>query len=429
MRLRSVAGTTTRCAVTALCTTVIPVPSAVAQARCSQPAAEAIVHIELPGHPFTPIPTRDGCWIFVSLDNRKGEPPSGVAVLRRTAGKTMLERVVRTQRGPEGMVLTHDEKILIGAVDDRLVFLDVPRLISGARGSSAVLGYLRLPEYHGHLNEMKVDAPGAVNVNVTRDDRFLFETEEWAGRITVIDLAKARASGFSASAIVGTVSTGALPIALTFSPDERYLYSTSEAAATDWGWPAECKPEGQDPATARVQFPQGAVVVVDVSRAKTDPMNAVVAKVPAGCSPVRLVISPGGDVVYVTARNSNALMAFDTRKLVTDSSHALLGAVPVGVSPVGVEVADDGRKVVVANSNRFARGNVPGTLSVIDASMVSQGAAAVLGTLPAGGFPREIRVTDAGQTVLVTNFATKTLQLIDLSRAKLNAGGRELGIR
>jgi hypothetical protein len=36
-------------------------------ADCNRPAPEPITHIELPGNPFEPIPTNDGCWIFASL--------------------------------------------------------------------------------------------------------------------------------------------------------------------------------------------------------------------------------------------------------------------------------------------------------------------------------------------------------------------------
>src|SRR5213082_1644656 len=67
--------------------------------------------------------------------------------------------------------------------------------------------------------------------------------------------------------------------------------------------------------TAKIENPAGAIIVVDVTKAESDPAHSVVAKVPAGCSPVRMAISPAGDYVYVTARNSNAMLAFNTAKL------------------------------------------------------------------------------------------------------------------
>lgn len=143
----------------------------------------------------------------------------------------------------------------------------------------------------------------------------------------------------------------------------------------EWQWPAACKPEG-GPADAPISDPEGAVVVVDVARAATDPAHAVVARVPAGCSPVRLAMSPGGERIYVTARNSNAVLAFDTSKLVSGREHAKLAAVPVGPAPVPVAVIDGGRKVVAGNSNRFAGPKEPQTLTVLDAGKMQDGAAA-----------------------------------------------------
>jgi DNA-binding beta-propeller fold protein YncE len=59
-------------------------------------------------------------------------------------------------------------------------------------------------------------------------------------------------------------------------------------------------------------------------------------------------------------------------------------------------------------------------LTLIDAAKLSSGKDAVLGTIPAGGFPRELRVTADGQTLLVTNFSSRTVELIDLSRLQLS---------
>lgn len=66
-------------------------------------------------------------------------------------------------------------------------------------------------------------------MNVTSDDRWLFVSDEWAARINVIDLQKTQSSGFKEVSVIGTVPTGSLPIALTLSPDGRYLY-TAEVA-------------------------------------------------------------------------------------------------------------------------------------------------------------------------------------------------------
>src|SRR5262249_53865948 len=147
--------------------------------------------------------------------------------------------------------------------------------------------------------------------------------------------------------------------------------------------------------------------------------NAVVARAPAGCHPVRLALSAKGDLAFVTARKSNALLAFDTAKLLADSTHARIATVPVGTAPVGIAVGHAGGRavVVVANSNRFAgSASVAESLSVVDAARVGEGAGAVIGRIPAGGFPREMRVIDDGRTLVVTNFQSGTVELVDLER-------------
>lgn len=376
-----------------------------APAGCGLPLADSVVFVPVPGNPFQALPSADGCWLFVAL-NSDSASATGVAVLHRGNGAATVTRMVPLASGPAGMALTHDGALLVVSAEDQVYFLDVARLTSGA--ADPVLGQMS-------------DGPtaGSVYANVTRDDRFAFVSDERASAITVIDLVKARASHFAAGAVVGRIPVGRAPIALTFSPDERYLYTTSEVAPTAWGWPAACKPEGRMGAMANGPvFPAGALIVVDVARAETDPEHAVVARRPAGCSPVRLALAPRGDRVYVTARNSNAVLTFDTAKLLADSAHAQVASIPVGPAPVGIACADVGRPVlIVANSNRFAGGaGDQQRLTILDAA--GSGESAVLGSIPAGGFPRELRLADGGRTLVVTNFNSKSVELVDLGRMK-----------
>jgi DNA-binding beta-propeller fold protein YncE len=261
------------------------------------------------------------------------------------------------------------------------------------------------------------ETPSASYLSATADDRFLFVSNESADTISVINLALAKQSNYAAQTLVGNIATGRAPIAVTLSPDDRYLYTTSEVAANQGsGWPATCNAEQPSNRNGKLHA-QGMVMVVDVGRAKTDPANSVIAKVPAGCSPVRLALSPEGDKAYVTARGDDVLLVFDTAKLLSDPAHSKIASVAVGRSPVGVALVDNGRKAVVANSNRFSNDKQKQTLSVID---VSAAAPVVSGNIPAELFPREIRITPDKLTLLVTNFASKTLELIDLTRLTPN---------
>jgi DNA-binding beta-propeller fold protein YncE len=369
--------------------------------------SDPIVLVSLPGEAFQALPSRDGTWIFVSLnDADQGRP--GILVFRRGGDAPALVRRFDLDDAPAGMVVTHDGKLLVVAADAHVYFLDVEKLVNGMDAPLV-----------GALDEERPNL-GRIYANLTADDHLLFLSDERARTITVYDLDRARRGGYSAAAIVGAIPVGNEPIDLAFSPDGRWLYTTSQSMP---GGPLVCAAEGS--ATSAADHGEGAILVVDVARAATEPARSVVATVPAGCNPVRLVLSPQGDVAYVSARGMDALLAFDTRKLLADPAHARFATVAVGPSPVGVAVIDGGRRVVVTSSNRFAGGPTDHqALYVIDSARIDQGAGAILGTIPAGAFPRELRTTPDGGSLLLTNFASKTLQIMDLSRLPLGAAPR-----
>jgi DNA-binding beta-propeller fold protein YncE len=379
-----------------------------AGADCNRPASESITWVDLPGtHAFQALPSNDGCSIYVSLATGNAEasdsdPAAKIAILARSAGRISLRRVIHVGGNPNGMALTHDGTMLVLADGNRVGFFDTARLVSGH--GNPVLGY---------WND-GADAPGRTYVTVTSDDKYVFVSDENAGTITVIDLTKAKASQFAAAAIVGRIPVGNGPVAETLSRDEKYLYSTSQFMDPDADWPPECQPEWDPKAPKNAQ---GAIFVVNVSTAKIDPARSVVATVRAGCTPVRLVLSPKGDVAYVSARGENSLSAFDTSKLVLDPTRALIGKVPTGPNPIGIAVIDNGQKIVVSNSNRFGAGSsADQSLLVIDASRIGSGDAAILGSIPAGSLPREMTLSLDLHTLFVVNTNSKTLEIIDLAR-------------
>jgi DNA-binding beta-propeller fold protein YncE len=362
----------------------------------TQPAPTSI---PLPGRPFGVVASRDGNWAFVAMVGG-GPTGAGVAVLHQVTGQFQLDHVVPVDGGVIEMALTHDGKTLIGAGGDSVVMLDVGRMTSGQ--SDALIG------------KFSDGSNSTIYVNVTPDDKVLFVSDEGAATITVVDLARVRASGFDPAAIIGKIPVGEAPIALTFSPDGRWLYTTSEIAPPGWGWPSTQKPEGRANANQPgAGVPEGAVVVVDVARARVDPANSVVARVPAGGSPVRMTMSADGKRIFVTARGSNAVVEFDAERIVTDPTHARLAMVTVGSSPVPLALIQDGRTLVVGNSNRFAAdANKPQTLSVLDVAKIGH-SDATIGTITAGAFPREMCVTSDGKTLLVSNFGSDSVEVID----------------
>jgi DNA-binding beta-propeller fold protein YncE len=388
-------------------------PAARAQDSCNAPAKDAIVHLDMPGSPFEPVITADGCWLFVTLAGGNGAEGGNIAVVHRDAGKLSLVRTVPIKGGPTGAVLTHDGRILVVADGGYLAFLDAGRLISGQ--ADPVLGYI------GSGGPL-----GFIYVNVTADDKIAFAAAERAAAIIVVNMDRVRADRIADDAVIGKLDVGNAPIAVTLSPDGRYLYTTSEVSLAVWKWPEVCKPEGAAAGGGRGRgrgpppyHGQGAIIVFDVARALTDPSHAAVSRVAAGCGTVRLALSPDGGTAYVSARADNSLLAFDAQRLVADTAHALLGKVEVGAAPVGVAVVDDGARIVVTNSNRFA-GNAGDRqpLAVVDAAKLRAGGKkAVLGEIPAGAFPRELRLSADGRTLFLTNFTSRTLEMIDLARA------------
>jgi DNA-binding beta-propeller fold protein YncE len=144
-----------------------------------------------------------------------------------------MVRVVRISPAPAGIALTHDGKLLVAAAINSAVVLDVARMTAGAE--DPILGT---------FSNQEGTCLQCIYINVTPDDKLLFVSDEGADVIIVIDLERARANGFKAAAITGSIPVGGSPIALTFSPDGKWLYSTSESGSPAWNWPRACKPGG-----------------------------------------------------------------------------------------------------------------------------------------------------------------------------------------
>lgn len=362
-----------------------------ARSDCNQPAAQAVTVVDVPGRPFAAVPSADGCHLFVSLTAAKGGR-SQIAVLARANGVLSLARTVNVPGKLTGLTLSRDGTLLIAANDQGAAVLSTGRLLSGESG--AVLGAVS-------------DGSGAGSIYVAfgPEDRLLFIANERSNSLSVYDFAGMRAG--QPAQQIGQIPTAGAPVGLAFSPDGRWLYSTSEVAAGE----RSCAAEGRGG-----MHPPGVLMVVDVARSATDPEHAVVARVPAGCNPVRVAASASGDRVYVTARGSNAVQVFDAAKLPGDPAHAWLASVAVGQSPVGLAL--NAERVFVANSDRFGGGRHQ-SISVLDVAHLDAPGASI----PAGGFPRELRVTSDGGSLIVTNFESGSVELIDLARLPEVKGG------
>lgn len=327
----------------------------------------------------------NGRWAFASLNTGMG---GALEVLRLEGDTARAVRTVQLPRIQEawGMAMTHDGRFLLIAGGDGTAVLSVSALELASR--SSVVGTL------------SDSAFGAIEVALSPDDRYAFVSDEQAGAVSVFDLARALHGGFTPGVIsppgvaVGILHLAPTTVGVALSPDGRLLYVTTEG------------PYGR----------AGRLWVIDTARAERgDVTHAVLASVPAGCAPVRVAVSPEGTEVWVTARESNALLAFNARSLLAHPASALRAVIAVGSEPEGVALVDGGRIALVANSNR---GIVPGTGSDRPQSIavVNTGAAlahrpALIGEIPAGLFPRDVHVDPSTGQVLVGNFTSDTVEV------------------
>ncbi len=174
----------------------------------------------------------------------------------------------------------------------------------------------------------------------------------------------------------------------------------------------------------RVLFEQGdydgAVKALEAAKAKgvavSDPANAVLGRVPAGCTPVRLDITPDGRSVWTTVRMADAVAGYDAAKLLEDPEHARIAWVPVGPAPIGIVITRDGSFVLNTNSNRFrADTGYPQTVTVVDRERAIRGDASVVGSIAAGIFPRQLSLSVDGKDLFITNYLSNTVESIQLN--------------
>ncbi len=353
-----------------------------------------IYDVRVPGAPMGAVSTPDEQTVFVSINSANPQQPNGVAVLRCVSGRYQFDRLVPVENQPTISTLTPNAEMLVVPDDNYIAFLDVQRILSGSPQPIA-----------GYMEDIPNDDGGAIYSAVSPDGRFAFISEEQSGKLTVVDLQKVATGSTTRDAIVSEFLIGNAPVALVFSKDGTHLFATVQIALRKSNYPHTCKPEGD---AGGDMDPQGAVVTIDVAKAERDPGNAIVSSAPAACHPVRASLSPDGATLWVTARGSNAVLAFSTSKLLAGDSTAQIATIPVGTAPVPIVATPDGRYVLAGNSDRFGGPNKNQDLTIIDARTH-----AVVGSIRVGAFPRQFNVTPSGSTILLSNFGSGTLTVID----------------
>jgi DNA-binding beta-propeller fold protein YncE len=334
----------------------------------------------VPGSPTAVVGTADGRWAFVSVSAGNG---GEIAVMALGRGTLRLVRAVPlpgSMTSAFGMALTHDGRLL---------------LIAGYT-ATAVMSVSALEDGHGDpVAGVLADAgAGQFEVAVSGDDRYVFVADETTGGLSVFDLAVALQHGFAARGVaVGIVPLAPGAVGVALSPNGTLLYVTTLGA---YG-------------------PHGQLWVIDTARADSGAgRGAILGHAGAGCQPARVAVSPDGSTAWVTALQSNALLAFSTVDLRHDPSRALRAVVRVGSEPAGLVLADGGQIALVGNSNRGlvagTGGHAPQTVSVINTVAALAHRPALVGTVPAGLFPRDLSIDPANGQVFMANFSSGTIE-------------------
>jgi DNA-binding beta-propeller fold protein YncE len=334
---------------------------------------------ELPAWPFSVAVSPGGERAFVSMPR---------------AGHRGL---VSLQAGPpwrvEGVVWLGDELIPRGIAVER-----TGRHVLIANGAGGLLvadaHALRAGTDEPFHAIVSAPARGSVQIALEPAGRFAFVTDEDSATLSVFDFGGSLGSESPDAALVGQTALPPGPVGAVCSADGQHLFVTSQRDR-----------RGRQPGVLSV------LVVADLVEA---PERVAVVSLPAGHTPVRVAVSASDpELVWVTARGSNSLLAFDRERLVAGRARALRAVVGVGIAPTGLAVLAGGSRVVVANSNRYGGADQPQTLAVVDVqAALRHRSSALLGTIPAGAWPREVVALPDDRTVLVTNVYSKSLESV-----------------
>ncbi len=334
--------------------------------------------VQLTGDPFGAAVTADGRYSFVTLGN-------SIAMLRKGSGLApTLVRTIPAAGADKGDVVTPDGRYLLAADNSGIIVISIAEAKQGF--TNPVVATLTSP--HGS---------GAVGVTTSPDGRFAFVTLQTSDNLAVFNLARALAHGFTRADFVGYVPFDKEPDGITISPDGKWLYVTS----IDPG-------NSNDPG-------QGTLSVLSRSRAEVTPATAVVAKTAAGCQPARVITSPNGSVVWVTARQSDSLLGFSATKLRSAPAHSLIAKVAVGPNPIGLSLVRGGSRIVVADSDLSALPGASPSVAVVNTSAALAGKPALLGLVRSGMVPRQFALEPNGKTLLVTNQNSHQLQALHVA--------------
>jgi len=339
------------------------------------------------GNPFGVLVAPDGKVIFAVS-------PHHLNVLVLGSGMTVVRQygyqITNSGLSAKGIAMTSDGKYLLVAAGNEVIVLSLADAEQGL--SSAGVGTLTVPN--------APNGAGAVEIALSSDNKYAFVTLQFTNQLAVFNLQQALSSGnFGATDYVGSVALRPQPVGIAVAPGGQSLYVTS------YGSPQN------GPAA------EGVVSVLSIPKLETDPASAVLTRPPVGFGPARVIASPDGNTVWVTARASNYLLAFNAARLVSEPTNALIAKVPVGQTPIGEILVHGGARMIVADTDINNTSSTAHNLAVVDVAKALASKPALVGYIPSGGsMPREFALTPDGRYLIVSDNGSAQIQIFDLSK-------------
>jgi DNA-binding beta-propeller fold protein YncE len=324
------------------------------------------------GSPAGVLVTKDGGWVMTTA--------GGVLdVLKRSGTTLTLDHTITmpTNETAFGIAASPDGTMIAVTLSDELGLYDLTKVESNA--PDALIAYVPT---HSAMRT-------TIDVTFTLDSQYAFAALEYDHSVAVVNAQTQTYVG--AIPIAGDAVTG-----VALSPDGSKLYVTTEESDQF---------AAANPMPAQDQV-VGSITVVDVATAITSPTTSVVGAAFVGRAPVRTIVSADGTRLWVSVRGSNAVIELDATNLLSTTCEPRLATVTVGPAPVGLAFAGPTR-IAVANSNRFLEPTMNQTVMWLDAN-----AAAVLGQIGVGAFPREM--DDDVSALFVSNYDSSSISGIDL---------------
>ncbi|KAH8660151.1 hypothetical protein BX600DRAFT_467307 [Xylariales sp. PMI_506] len=294
------------------------------------------------------------------------------------------------------LTLSHDLRNLFVTTGYGAIIYDVPGLLAG---ENAVVGVLSSNGYCGR---------GAIELNITPNDEFVFISQEFGsnntydlGNIEVYNISRLD-NGTVLSTWRGFIVLGHRTIGQQFNKNYTSLFVTSEISTT---------------ATSLNQT-TGYVSILDVETLKYTPGKAFVGRVSSGCHPVRCSMSADKNHLWVTTREGNQVLAFDAELLsANETENALSATVNTGTSPIGIAAFSN--HILTADSNRFNYTNATAGVTVVNAENALARAAVSFPQISTGAFPRSFAISPDGNTALVSEFGTGYVRAMNISQLLL----------